>query len=134
MYVCPTSGCPKAGEGVMQCTEGYDPLAPLCAVCSPGYFSQMRSCVRCSRVYIGAAVGGVVMVIAVFLVVASQVWKYRERLSKKHTFAHIKIFVSFITVARTLDTQFAVGRYGDRYIRIYIYMYIGIRIHVIIHK
>jgi hypothetical protein len=47
MYTCVTDGCPDEGDTVMECKVGYQPLSPLCAVCSDGYVLKRRQCVEC---------------------------------------------------------------------------------------
>jgi hypothetical protein len=94
----------------MVCKLGYE--GPMCAVCSEGYFQSMRSCTRCEKAKIEALVGALVgVIVGGLLLMASAAWvvqRYMHSLVMAHAFAHLKVVVSFITVAVTLDTQFGV--------------------------
>lgn len=49
------------------CGEGYD--GPLCAVCSSGYYKQLKSCAKCpSRAWIATQL--TIIVVVLFLVIA----------------------------------------------------------------
>jgi hypothetical protein len=106
VYHCVTSGCPSEGQTVMQCKKGYEGM--LCAVCSSGYSKKLRECKECnSRDLLGASLLLMGLLLAAMLLLAVA-WRHHHLLESLNVFAYIKILVSFVTVASTLDTQFDV--------------------------
>jgi hypothetical protein len=106
MYACVTDGCPDKGELVMRCKQGYG--GPLCAVCDDGYFVQVRKCVECKEPHWGAFFAFLVCVLALGLVAVRYSGKYKRYLDMTQTFAHFKIFVGWVTVMSTVNSQFGV--------------------------
>jgi hypothetical protein len=90
----------------MECKTGYE--GALCATCSYGYFPKLRDCVRCEEPDWAKAVLAFFVAVLIFGAIGAAAWRLRSALVRMHAFAHIKILVSFVTVACTLDQQFGV--------------------------
>jgi serine/threonine protein kinase len=90
----------------MVCKQGY--RGPLCAVCGDGYFQSMKDCVPCEEPKVGVMVALVVIVLALLSGCLYFARKYRRHLERVSAFAHLKVVISFVTVALTLNTQFHV--------------------------
>jgi hypothetical protein len=106
IYTCITDGCPNEGATEMKCKQGYG--GPLCAVCDEGYFRSIRECTRCEHPRVGVIVGMLVGAIAIITGIRYIGQRYRRYLKSASVFAHVKVLVSFVSVAATLDTQFGV--------------------------
>jgi hypothetical protein len=78
----------------------------MCALCSNGYFKSLRDCNRCEHPRVGAVIGVIVAVLMIAVVVRVTLRRYSRSLGLANTFAHLKVIVSFVTVAATLDSQF----------------------------
>eukprot|EP00935_MAST-01C_sp_MAST-1C-sp1_P002767 g2767.t1 len=107
MYACTNDGCPDDGQRVMRCKDGYE--GPLCAICSEGYFPQLRKCTDCGGSgpsLASVAFFGVSLLCVLSLVVT--VYRHRRFLASTGVFAHVKILVSFATIMLTVDRQFGV--------------------------
>jgi hypothetical protein len=102
IYVCPSAGCPKAGDTVMQCAEGYKQDSPLCAVCDDGYQKQLRECTLCKAPRWGQLCLLLSIATLFAAVLFRTVWVYRDLLESMDVFAHAKILISFITLAVTV--------------------------------
>ena len=90
----------------MSCQEGYEADFPLCAVCSAGYFPQLRSCVPCKSPRVWQLVLVVVVLVMVVGLLMHTYRKWEEKLDG--LFPYMKVLVSFITIVSTLETQFGV--------------------------
>jgi hypothetical protein len=106
MYTCVNNGCPSTGADEMKCKEGFKSDSPLCAVCDVGHFKSARDCKRCDHPRVGLIAGLVAGVLVVLVVIRLLVQKYQRYLNRAAAFSHLKVVVSFMTVAVTLDTQF----------------------------
>eukprot|EP00935_MAST-01C_sp_MAST-1C-sp1_P000111 g111.t1 len=105
MYACLNDGCPDEGDRVMVCKDGYE--GPLCAVCSKGYFPQLRKCTDCGGSGPSLAAVALFSVSLLFVCgLAVMVYRHRRFLTSTGIFAHVKILVSFATVLLTVDRQF----------------------------
>ena len=91
----------------MACKVGYDPDSPLCAVCSSGYFLQLRSCERCDEPRVGALVGAVAAAAVAAAAAAYASRRYGHYF--RGLLVHVKILASFFAVVATIDTQFGVA-------------------------
>eukprot|EP00935_MAST-01C_sp_MAST-1C-sp1_P000342 g342.t1 len=107
MYACTNDGCPNEGEQEMKCKDGY--TGPLCAICTEGYFPQLRSCTDCggSGPNLLSIILFVVSLVCIVSLVA-MVYRHRRFLASTGVFAHVKILVSFATVMLTVDKQFGI--------------------------
>lgn len=90
MYTCVNDGCPVLGDDNMTCKFGYE--GPLCAVCSEGYFPQLRSCKDCG----GSGPGSlsiVFFIVSLLCIVGLVVTVYRHRrfLASTGVFSHVKV-------------------------------------------
>jgi hypothetical protein len=99
-------GCPVAGATVMECTEGYK--GPMCAMCNEGYYTRLRECITCegfksSQFVTALFVFFALLFFAVRFAMAHS--RYIDAMARSSIFSHIKIFVSFVTVMSTVDTQ-----------------------------
>jgi hypothetical protein len=108
IYTCVTDGCPKAGSPEMRCKEGFAAGSPLCALCKKGYFRSFRDCVRCEQPRFGVMAGVVTGAFAVIVAMRFIVRRYHRCLSLTSVFAHLKVLISFVSIAATLDSQFGV--------------------------
>jgi hypothetical protein len=88
----------------MVCKAGF--VGPLCAVCQEGHFKSTRDCKRCKHPRFGPIVGLVVGLLLTVAAIRSWVKRYGRYLHRAGAFSHLKVVVSFVTVATTLDTQF----------------------------
>ena len=99
----------------MECKEGYDPASPLCAVCSPGYFTRLRTCVACQG-FLVAEFALLVVGLAVVVAVVVYICQFHAHVITGEVLANLKIMVSFFTIALTMDSQFGV-RWPDSFLR-----------------
>jgi hypothetical protein len=102
------AGCPEKGDSIMECKEGFG--GPLCAVCHEGYFKSIRDCKRCESPRVGtlAVVSFVLGLIVLVTLLLFLSWRYPHYIDNAAAFSHLKVVVSFVTVATTLDTQYGV--------------------------
>jgi hypothetical protein len=118
MYVCPLQGCPDSGTK-MVCKEGYS--GALCAICSAGHFLRIRECVKCEAPMWGQF--ALCVVGAVFLI--GGLWRtfstYLTNFAMQKVFARFKIFVSFVTVLVTVETQVREGSKSASVRSLYLY-------------
>jgi hypothetical protein len=113
----------------MECKQGY--RGPLCAVCNDGYFQSIKDCVRCEKPKVDVMVALVAIVLALLCTCLHFVSQYRRYLARVNAFARksslqnahrtsrsnhlrlhssdLKVLVSFVTVALTLNTQFHIA-------------------------
>eukprot|EP00935_MAST-01C_sp_MAST-1C-sp1_P000323 g323.t1 len=108
MYSCVTAGCPSPGETEMKCKDGFKPYAPLCALCDEGYWAQLRECFPCEKPNWGGLVLCAVLGMALLASGLFLLHKYGRILHRTNIWAHVKIIISFVMVACTVDTQFGV--------------------------
>ena len=88
---------------MMECKTGYH--GPLCAVCDEGWFPQTRECVECQEprlayfafVFLGVVAAGVAAIL--------MLRKHLSLLRYASAFAIVKIFIAFVTVVLTVNTQ-----------------------------
>eukprot|EP00935_MAST-01C_sp_MAST-1C-sp1_P001728 g1728.t1 len=107
MYACVNDGCPDKGKRVMMCKDGYE--GPLCAVCSEGYFPQLRSCTDCGKSGPGwASIAFFCVSLLCVIGLVVMVYKHHRFLASTGVFSHVKILVSFATVMLTVDRQFGI--------------------------
>ena len=99
-------GCPLEGATKMSCQKGYEANSTLCAVCSEGYFSQLRSCAPCKSPRVWQLVVVVLVLILVVGLLGHTYRKWADRLDA--LLPYVKVLVSFITIVSTLETQFGV--------------------------
>jgi hypothetical protein len=119
------AGCPSQGASKMECKQGY--RGPLCAVCNDGYFQSIKDCVRCEKPKVDVMVALVAIVLALLCTCLHFVSQYRRYLARVNAFARksslqnahrtsrsnhlrlhssdLKVLVSFVTFALTLNTQ-----------------------------
>ena len=90
----------------MSCQEGYERDSPLCAICSEGYFPQLRSCVPCKSPQIWQLVLVVLVLTLVVVLLMHTYRKWSDRVNG--LFPYMKVLISFVTIVSTLDTQFGV--------------------------
>lgn len=95
LYTCVNDGCPDEGDTEMKCKEGFEAESPLCALCAPGYYKQLRGCKKCEKPRWGDlavfAVGALVLLI--LFVVSMR--KFGHLMSKEAT-SHLKICVRYL--------------------------------------
>ena len=93
------------------CGEGYD--GPLCAVCSSGYYKQLKSCAKCpSRAWIATQL--TIIVVVLFLVIAFMMWKKKTKWEQDQGhylidmfFSKLKILIGFYQVTHGLLQVFS---------------------------
>ena len=90
----------------MKCKDGYEANSALCAVCSSGYYKQLRSCVECKSVRLLPLVAAVVGLVVLLVIITCVYHKYKRYF--RGLLPVLKIVVSFVTVAITIETQFGV--------------------------
>eukprot|EP00935_MAST-01C_sp_MAST-1C-sp1_P001911 g1911.t1 len=116
IYTCVTDGCPEDGELDMRCKPGFVSDAPICAVCMPGYIAQLRQCNPCEKPRFDLLIIALLAIVLMMYLVFRMVRKYGHQLRHSSVLAHVKILISFIMVAVTVDTQFGIG-WPDSFIR-----------------
>ena len=88
----------------MKCEPGYQPDSPLCAICSQGYFKQLRQCQKCEEPRVGLLVAVLLGTTALVLASVLLLYRFRKYLTRSF-FALFKILVAFLTIVLTIDTQ-----------------------------
>ena len=115
-YKCPVEDSCKGGLD-SECALGYE--GPLCAVCSSGYYKQLKPCIKCpSKPWILGQMS--VIATIVFLIIAFAVWKRRQKSGRTRgqflidtILSKLKIVIGFYQVTHGLLEAFSYIKWPD---------------------
>ncbi|PFX16290.1 Carboxypeptidase N subunit 2 [Stylophora pistillata] len=115
-YKCPVEESCKGGLN-SECALGYE--GPLCAVCSSGYYKQLKSCTKCpSKPWVVGQLSVIALII--ISIIAFAVWKRRQKSGEKRgqylidtIFSKFKIVIGFYQVTYGLLEAFSYIKWPD---------------------